>query len=196
MLKAKRGLSTEQRAELWERWKDGQSLSDIGRALGKPPGSVHGFLAASGGIAPPARHRSVLALTGREREEISRQLCAGSSVRLIAGLLERAPSTVSREIRRNGSRDAYRAGFADSRAWAQAKRPKPCKLRQHRHLQRAVAQKLKLDWSPEQIAGWLRRTFPRDSTMQVSHETIYRSLFVQARGVLKRELLRPSGRGG
>ena len=111
-------------------------------------------------------------------------------MRLIARRLKRAPSTVSREIGRNGGREAYRAGSADSRAWAQAKRPKVCKLRQHRRLQRAVAQKLKLDWSPEQIAGWLRRTFPRDSDMRVSHETIYRSLFVQARGVLKRELMR------
>jgi IS30 family transposase len=131
-----------------------------------------------------------VALTGGEREEISRQLCAGSSVRGIAGQLARAPSTISREISRNGGREAYRAGTADSRAWTQAKRPKLCKLRRHRRLQRAVAEKLRLDWSPEQIAGWLRRTFPRESEMHVSHETIYRSLFVQARGVLKRELLR------
>lgn len=190
MSRTKRGLSTEQRAELWQRWKDGHSLSDIGRALGKPPGSVHCYLATSGGIAPAGRRRSVQALTGREREEISRQLCAGSSLRLIARLLKRAPSTISREIDRNGGRRAYRAGPADSHAWAQAKRPKRCKLSQHQPLQRAVAQKLKLNWSPEQIAGWLRRTFPDDSTMQVSHETIYRSLFIQARGVLKRELLR------
>lgn len=190
MARAKRGLSTEQRYELWKRWKDGQSLSDIGRALGKPPGSVHGFLSASGGIAPPARIRSALALTGREREEISRQVCAGSSQRQIARLLKRAPSTISREIARNGGVDAYRAGPADSRAWAQAKRPKPCKLRIIGRLRRAVSLKLKLDWSPEQIAGWLRRTFPKDATMQISHETIYKSLFVQARGVLKRELLR------
>lgn len=190
MRKVTRGLSTEQRAELWQRWKEGQSLSDIGRALGKPPGSVHGFLAARGGIAPPGRTRSALVLTGREREEISRQVCAGSSVRHIARLLSRAPSTISREIARNGGRDAYRAGAADARAWAEAKRPKVCKLREHRRLQRAVARKLKLDWSPEQIAGWLRRTYPDDATMHVSHETIYKSLFVQTRGVLKRELLR------
>lgn len=190
MTKAKRGLSTEQRAELWQRWKEGQSLSDIGRALGKPPGSVHGFLAACGGIAPPGRVRGLLALTGREREEISRQVCVGSSVRQIARLLKRAPSTISREISRNGGRDSYRAGTADSRAWSEARRPKPCKLSQHRRLQRIVAQRLQLDWSPEQIAGWLRRTYPEDANMQVSHETIYKSLFVQARGVLKRELLR------
>lgn len=186
----KRGLSTEQRAELWQRWKEGQSLSDIARALGKPPGSVHVFLAARGGIAPPGRVRRPLALTGREREEISRQVCSGSSIRQIARLLRRAPSTISREIGRNGGREAYRAGAADSRAWSEARRPKVCKLRHHRRLQRVVAQKLKLDWSPEQIAGWLRRTYPEDATMQVSHETIYKSLFVQARGVLKRELLR------
>lgn len=190
MNKAKRGLSTEQRAELWRRWKEGQSLSDIGRALGKPPGSVHVLLAARGGIAPPGRVRRPTALSGREREEISRQVCSGSSIRQIARLLKRAPSTISREVSRNGGREAYRAAAADSRAWSEAKRPKPCKLRQHPRLQRVVAQKLKLDWSPEQIAGWLRRTYPKDATMQVSHETIYKSLFVQARGVLKRELLR------
>src|SRR5258708_327417 len=132
----KRGLSIEQRAELWQRWKDGQSLSEIGRALCKPPGSVHTYLSVLGGIAPATRRRSELALTGREREEISRQLCAGSSMRLIAKLLRRPPSTISREISRNGGREAYRADAADSRAWVHARRPKCCKLRQHRRLQR------------------------------------------------------------
>lgn len=190
MATTKRGLSTEQKAELWRRWKDGQSLSDIGRALGKAPGSVHGFLEASGGIAPAIRVRGARALTGCEREEISRQVCAGKSLREIARRLNRAPSTISREIARNGGRWTYRAGAADSRAWAQAKRPKHCKLKLHSRLRHAVSQKLELDWSPEQISGWLRCTFPRDATMQVSHETIYKSLFLQARGVLKRELLR------
>lgn len=190
MVKTKRGLTTQQRAELWRRWKDGQSLSDIGRALEKPPGSVHGFLGAFGGIAPAARTRSPLALTGDEREEISRQVCVGSSLRQIARKLNRAPSTISREIRRNGGRETYRAGEADSRAWARGRRPKLCRLRQHRRLKNLVARKLELDWSPEQISGWLRRTFPKDAAMQISHETIYKSLFVQARGVLKRGVLR------
>jgi IS30 family transposase len=186
----RRGLTGTERGELWRRWKQGQSLSDIGRALNKAPASVHGFLSTSGGIAPVARRRSDRVLTAEEREEISRQLCAGSSMRSIATCLGKAPSTISREITRNGGRKRYRAADADSRAWTEARRPKTCKLGGHRRLRRTVAEKLRLDWSPEQIAGWLRVAFPNDVAMHVSHETIYRSLFVQARGVLKRELLR------
>jgi IS30 family transposase len=186
----RRGLSTKERSELWRRWKEGQSLSDIGRALGKAPGSIHGFLAAKGGIAPTARRRSDRSLTAREREEISRRVCAGDSLRSIARLLGRSPSTVSREVARNGGRRRYRAGDADARAWGRARRPKACKLAQQSRLRRFVAEKLRLDWSPEQIAGWLGRSFPDDAAMRVSHETIYKSLFIQARGVLKRELLR------
>lgn len=185
----RRGLTTKQRVELWRRWKAGQTLSNIGLALGKAPGSVFGFLAAKGGIAPPARRRSEQVLSGAEREEISRQLCAGSSLRKIARRLKRAPSTISREVERNGGRDAYRAGDADARAWEFARRPKACKLAEHKPLQEWVAKKLQLDWSPEQISGWLKRTFPDDEGLQVSHETIYKSLFIQARGVLKKELL-------
>ena len=186
----RRGLSERERAELWRRWKQGQSLSEIGRALGKAPGSVHGFLSSSGGIVPVARRRSGRVLSVHDREEISRGLCAGASLRSIAGDLGRAPSTVSREVSRNGGRDRYRAGPADVRAWDAAHRPKPCKLRRHRRLRCLVAAKLRLDWSPEQIAGWLSQAFPDDVAMRVSHETIYRSLFIQARGVLERELLR------
>jgi IS30 family transposase len=186
----RRGLSTRERSELWRRWKQGQSLSDIGRALGKAPASVHGFLAAKGGIAPIARRRSDRALTVHEREEISRRVCAGDSLRSVARLLGRSPSTVSREVARNGGRRRYRAADADGYAWARARRPKACKLAQHSRLRSLVAEKLGLDWSPEQIAGWLGRSFPDDIGMRVSHETIYKSLFVQARGVLKRELLR------
>jgi IS30 family transposase len=186
----RRGLSPGARGELWKRWKQGQSLSEIGRALDKAPASIHGFLSTSGGIAPVARSRSDRVLTAHEREEISRRLCAGSSMRSIAVRLGKAPSTVSREIARNGGRDRYRAAAADSRAWMEARRPKACKLSQQHRLRGVVAEKLRLDWSPEQIAGWLRGTFPDDAAMHVSHETIYRSLFVQARGVLKRELLR------
>jgi IS30 family transposase len=186
----RRGLSPGARGELWKRWKQGQSLSEIGRALDKAPASIHGFLSTSGGIAPVARSRNDRVLTAHEREEISRRLCAGSSMRSIAVRLGKAPSTVSREIARNGGRDRYRAAAADSRAWMEARRPKACKLSRQHRLRGVVAEKLRLDWSPEQIAGWLRGTFPDDVAMHVSHETIYRSLFVQARGVLKRELLR------
>src|SRR5579872_3850576 len=189
-VRKRRGLSVGERADLWRRWKEGQSLSDIGRALGKAPGSVHGFLSARGGFAPAARRRSDRALSLREREEVSRQLCAGSSLRAIARSLARSPSTVSREVARNGGRSRYRAADADARAWTSALRPKPCKLGQRPRLRRLVADKLRLDWSPEQIAGWLARAFPDQPAMQISHETIYKTLFVQARGVLKRELLR------
>ncbi len=186
--KRQRGLSSDQRRDLWMRWKVGQSLSEIARALRKPPGSVYSFLAQSGGIAPLPRHRSQRALTLAERETISRQVCAGTSTRGIAFILERAPSTVSREIARNGGRGRYRAALAEKRASRCARRPKTCKLGLQSRLQRVVAAKLQLDWSPEQVSGWLRRTFALDAEMQISHETIYKSLFVQARGVLKRAL--------
>jgi IS30 family transposase len=127
-------------------------------------------------------------LTLVEREEISRGLVAGHSLRAIASQLGRAPSTVSRELRRNGGRRAYRATQADRAAWGQSLRPKTCKLAENRSLARAVAQKLSQRWAPEQIAGWLKRLYPDDERMQVSHETIYKSLFIQARGALKKEL--------
>jgi IS30 family transposase len=175
---------------LWQRWKHGESLSDIGRALGKHAGSVFGVLKGRGGICAAPRCRSRLALTLVEREEISRGIAATRSLRHIAVQIGRAPSTVSREIARHGGRRRYRATDADSEAWERARRPKRCRLAQHRRLQRIVAKKLSLDWSPEQIAGWLKRTFPDDESLRVSHETIYRSLFLQARGVLKQELLK------
>jgi IS30 family transposase len=184
------GLSAAQKAELWQRWKSGQSLSDIGRALGKHAGSVHTVLAAHGGIIPATRTRSPRSLSLREREEISRGLAAGESLRQIAAKLKRSPSTISREIGRNSQKDDYRAIEADAKAWARAQRPKPCRLATHPTLQATVASKLRLDWSPEQIAGWLKREYPVDPQMQVSHETIYKSLFIQARGVLKKELMR------
>ena len=184
------GLSGSQKADLWERWKSGQSLSDIARGLGKHPGSIHGVVSADGGIAPRVRQRSPLALSLSEREEISRGIAAGDSMRKIAAAITRAPSTVSREIARHGGRTRYRASEADQRAWDRARRRKPCRLAVHRRLQKIVAGKLSLDWSPEQISGWLKRRYPGDEAMQISHETIYRSLFVQARGVLKKELVR------
>jgi IS30 family transposase len=151
--------------------------------------SVHRILAETGGIRPPERRRSSRALELAEREEISRAVVAGDSIRVIADRLERAPSTICREIKRNGGRPAYRAALADQAAWDRARRPKTCKLVQNRLLGRVVADKLRLQWSPEQIAGWLKHTYPGDESCHVSHETIYRSLFIQARGALKKELL-------
>ncbi|MGH9908244.1 MAG: IS30 family transposase [Pyrinomonadaceae bacterium] len=183
------GLSASQKAELWQRWRSGQSLSDIGRALGKHAGSIHGVVSANGGIIPAVRRRSRLALTLAEREEISRGIAADVSIRQIAATIGRPPPTVSREIARHGGRTKYRASDADSEASDRARRPKLSRLAAHYRLQRIVANKLKVDWSPEQISGWLKVEFPDDESMRVSHETIYRSLFIQARGVLKKELI-------
>jgi IS30 family transposase len=182
-------LSAAQMTDLWCRWKAGQSLHTIGRAFGKPHNSIHGFLSHRGGIVPPARRRAVLALTVGEREDISRGLASGSSLRDIAKRLERAPSTVSREVARHGGRPEYRANDAEQRAWDSALRPKRCLLAIRVKLQEVVASKLILDWSPEQISGWLKIRYADDESMRVSHETIYRSLFIQARGVLKKELV-------
>ena len=183
------GLSAAQKAELWQRWKQGQSLSEIGRALGKHAGSIHGVLSSNGGFIPLVRKRSRWALTLAEREEISRGLATARSIRQIAATLGRAPSTVSREIHRHGGALTYRAAEADTQAWARTRRPKPCRLATDSILQSIVASKLRLEWSPEQIAGWLKQEFPDQGTMRISHETIYRSLFIQARGVLKKELM-------
>jgi len=182
------GLSSAQKAELWQRWKSGQSLSDIGRALGKHAGSVHGVLSANGGILPATRCRSSRSLSLAEREEISRGIAAGASMRKIAAIINRSPSTISREVSRNGG-STYRAVEADSRAWHQACRPKLCHLVKFPILQGIVARKLSVNWSPAQIAGWLKQQYPEDGSMHISHETIYRSLFIQARGVLKKELV-------
>lgn len=182
------GLSSTQKAELWQRWKSGQSLSDIGKALGKHAGSVHGVLSANGGILPATRCRSSKSLSLAEREEISRGIAAGTSMRKIAAIINRSPSTVSREISRNGG-STYRAVEADSKAWHQACRPKPCQLVKFPILQGLVARKLSINWSPAQISGWLKQQYPEDGSMRISHETIYRSLFIQARGVLKKELV-------
>jgi len=183
------GLSAAQKAELWHRWTQGQSLSEIGRALGKHAGSIHGVVSLNGGFIPTVRRRSRWALTLEEREEISRGMATALSIRQIAAMLGRAPSTVSREITRHGGAHTYRASEADAQAWERTRRPKPCRLATSPTLQRIVANKLTLDWSPEQIAGWLKLEFPDQGTMRISHETIYRSLFIQARGVLKKELI-------
>jgi IS30 family transposase len=183
------GLSSTQKRELWRRWKKGESLSEIGRALGRHAGSIHGVVKANGGIVPPTRTRSARTLSVAEREEISRGLARRVSIRRIAARLGRAPSTVSREVRRHGGRRSYRAIRADDRAWRNARRPKRCLLAMNLALQALVAEKLQQDWSPEQISGWLVSTYPDDDTLRVSPETIYRSLFIQARGALKRELV-------
>jgi len=183
------GFTAAQSAELWERWKKGEGLKAIGRVFGKPSSCIFAHIRPSGGIKPLPRRRSLRVLSLAEREEISRGLVAGRSLRSIAAALARSPSTISREISRNGGAAHYRATAADGQAWKQALRPKPCKLAIHARLRQAVAKKLQLGWSPEQIAGWLKRTFPLSEALHVSHETIYRSLYVQARGVLRKELL-------
>ena len=185
----RRGFSTAEKTELWDRWQRGESMRSIGRVFGKPSSSIYFQLAPYGGIRPAPRRRSRLALTLSEREEISRGIVARRSIRFMASLLGRSPSTVSREVCRNGGYDRYRAAVADEQAWIRTRRPKRCKLANSPWLRQAVSRKLGLNWSPEQIAGWLKRTHPEDGSYQVSHETIYRSLFVQARGVLKKELL-------
>ncbi len=167
------GLSEARKKELWERWKAGESVSDIARALKKPPGSIHGMLKATGGIAPPERRRACWALTPAEREEISRGLATGESLRAIAARLGRSASTICREVNRNGGRNRYRATRADEKAWQRARRPKRCLLSVNDRLRDLVAEKLKADWSPEQISGWLGREYPEDEAMYVSHETIY-----------------------
>ena len=174
---------------MWDRWQQGECLNSIGRHFGRSHSSIQGILARTGGIRPPHRQRSGLALTLAEREEISRGVVAGQSLRSIAMLLGRAPSSMSREIKRNGGRRVYRANKADPAAWDRAHRPKTCKLANNRALAGIVASKLKLHWAPRQIAGWLKRHYPGDENTQVSHETIYRTLFIQARGALKKELI-------
>ena len=181
--------SESQKALMWDRWQKGDTLHQIAKLFDRHHASIRGILAETGGIRPAPRRRPRLALTLAEREEISRAVVAGHSLRSIAASLGRAPSTISRELNRNGGEERYRASQADQAAWDRARRPKTCKLAQNRTLARIVAGKLQLEWSPQQIAGWLKRTYPDDDNGQVSHETIYRSLFIQARGALKKELL-------
>jgi IS30 family transposase len=187
--------STAERREMWQRWRRGESVGEIGRALGRERSAIGHVIRRHGGVMPAERRRSRLALTVCEREEISRGVAAGESLRRVAARLGRAPSTVSREIARHGGRCRYRAGEADRRAWVSGRRPQVCKLAGNRVLAGLVAGRLEQEWSPEQIAGWLKARFRDDQTMRVSHETIYLSLFVQARGALKRELVTHLRRG-
>jgi IS30 family transposase len=175
--------------DLWRRYKDGESILSIAHALGRRDSSIHKVLQRSGGIAPAERYRSARVLSLVEREEVSRGLAAGYTFRAIARTLNRAASTVSQEVSRHGGRELYRAAEADLAAWESARRPKFCLLAQNQDLQRIVAVKLKQDWAPQQIAGWLKDEYPKNPELWVSHETIYRSLFVQARGALKKELI-------
>jgi len=177
------------KALMWDRWQKGESLNSIARLFDRHHSAIQRVLARTGGIRPPEKKRSRLALTLAEREEISRGVVAGQSLRTIAASLGRASSTVSRELNRNGGRRLYRANKADEAAWDRAHRPKTCKLAENRALAHIVAEKLQLQWSPRQIAGWLKYLYPDDESYQVSHETIYRTLFIQARGALKKELL-------
>ncbi|MCW9056178.1 MAG: IS30 family transposase, partial [Gammaproteobacteria bacterium] len=179
----------EQKAMMWDRWQKGETLGSIARLFDRSHSSIQRILGESGGIRPAPRHRASRCLSLDEREEISRGIATGQSIRAIAASLKRAPSTISREIKRNGGSNIYRASQADKSAWDRAHRPKICKLTENRSLAQIVAKKLKLEWSPQQISGWLKRACPNDETYQVSHETIYRSLYIQARGALKKELL-------
>lgn len=185
-----RGLSAAAKKELWERWRAGQSISDIARALQKPAGSIHGMIEATGGISAPQRRRPTMrAHPGRAGGDLPGAGCRRVSARDLARRLGRCASTVCREVNRNGGRSRYRVTKADQKAWQRARRPKRCLLAIDEHLGDVVAGRLREDCSPEQISGWLKKEYREDEVMRVSHETIYRTLFVQARGALKRELL-------
>jgi len=177
-----------QKTEMWDRWQQGETLKSIGRVFDRHSSSIFQLLSQTGGIRPQPRRRSKLALTLREREEISRGVFSGLTLQCIAQQLSRSPSTISREVNRNGGLEDYRANQADNAAWNRAHRAKACKLALHPALKRIVAAKLKMNWSPQQIDGWLKRQYSNDENKHVSHETIYRSLFIQARGVLKKKL--------
>jgi IS30 family transposase len=189
MKRRKKGPTTLQVKRMWELWKQGHTLQAISDALVVSLDAIYWRLSQAGGMAPQPRHRSARTLSVSEREEISRGLAYGDSVRMLACQLGRAPSTISREIRRHGGRERYRAAEADQQAWRRAQRPKHCLLARRPQLRRVVAAKLQADWSPQQIAAWCKMTYPADPTMHVSHETIYRTLYVQTRGALKRELM-------
>jgi IS30 family transposase len=184
----RRIFSATESAEVWDRWQRGEGLKLIGRVFDRSSGAIFEHLRPHGGIRPAPRRRSGRVLSIDDREEISRGIAVGISLRSIAAQLHRAPSTISRELKRNGGHGRYRAAAADKSAWDRALRPKPCKLARHDQLRQLVAARLEENWSPEQIAGWLKHIYPDDEAYRVSHETIYRSLFIQARGVLKKDL--------
>ena len=180
---------TEAEKELiWDRHEAGVPVKRIARDMGRLNCSLRKLISTSGGIRPRPRIRCELHLSFDEREEISRGLAAGLSFRAIALKMDRAASTISREVNVNGGRGGYRALKADDASYRRARRPKVAKLAQNRRLRAKVEAKLKAKWSPEEISGWLARTYPNDPEMYVSHETIYQSIFVQGRGALRHEL--------
>jgi transposase, IS30 family len=181
-------FSEEERKTIWDMREAGVPVKRIAKHLDRQSSSLRRFIADHGGTRPTARERSELRLLLAEREEISRGLAAGLSIRAIAAGLERSPSTVCREVNANGGRRKYRALLADKAALKRALRPKPTKIAQCRRLRSTVERKLEALWSPQQIASWLAETYTDNPEMQVSHETIYQSLFVQGRGALRKEL--------
>jgi IS30 family transposase len=185
-----RRLTASERVEVWRRWQRGELQRVIARALGVTPPTIHKVLQRTGGFPPPVQRRAARVLQSAEREEISRGVAAGRPLRVVARQLGRAPSTISREVRRHGGRATYRASVADAAAWQRARRPKRCRLARDARLRHLVAAKLRQRWSPEQVAAWLKHTYPATASLHVSHETIYRTLFVQSRGVFKRALVR------
>jgi IS30 family transposase len=196
MARQYRKFSPAELDALWTRWQQGEALVAIGEALGRTKSMILWKIEQAGGLRPRARHRAARALSLAEREEISRGIAAGESVRAIARRLGRAPSTVSRELQRNAATPtSYRASRAEAAAWDRARRPKRCRLAQDRRLRQLVERKLRADWAPQQIAQWLKATYPDDPTLHVSHETIYQALYVQARGALKRALVAHLRRG-
>ena len=176
------------RERVWELWAEGRSIHAIEREVGMFRSNVAACLSETGGVRPRLRRRAERCLSIGEREEISRGLARGESFRAIARAIGRSHTTVSREVSRNGGRKGYRAQRADAATWKRARRPKPSKLALEGRLRAVVEEKLERRWSPQQISQWLRRTYRGDPSMQVSHETIYLSLFVQSRGALRREL--------
>jgi hypothetical protein len=198
------GFDVEQQALIWAMWRRGDAIREMERTLGETLPRIRRYLRESGGMPPIPRRRKVGHLTLEEREEISRGVAAGLSARMIAGRIDRPSSTVSREIARNGGRDAYRALVADAAAFQRARRPKLSKLAANPELRDVVADKLDDDWSPQQIAQWLRREFGGDAAMRISHESIYRDLYMPSRKVFdanmfhrlrsKRSIRRPRGK--
>ena len=184
------GLSEATKGGIWELRAQGLSEAEIGRRLGSPRATVSRYLARIGGIRPRPRRRAARCLALNEREEISRGIASGHSARAIARTLGRSHTTIAREIKRCGGRRRYRAHAAEREASRRARRPRPTKLQLCPQLRRLVSERLRADHSPEQIAGWLKIQYPDNEAMRVSHETIYRALYVQARGTLKRELTR------
>jgi IS30 family transposase len=181
-------MTDQKKAVIWEQWRKGIPMNLIAKSIRKPPATVFSYLRYHGGMQPPPRTRSSRQLSLNEREEISRGLATGLSMRSIALMLERSPSTICREIQRNGGRSKYRATIADQSAWRRGKRPKPCVLKTNVALKNIVIQKLTLNWSPEQISAWLIVKYPDDETLRVSHETIYKTLFIQTRGLFRKDL--------